>query len=280
MDNLVEQFLNLIKKIEYTTNSPIKIIAFDFDCTLIPFHTGGSYQIYNSDGHLKDDILEEFFPEADWLRLLIITLVEMQIIPAIVSHSDARFVPKGTKGFKGGIELIQPLMSELIPGDIFQNDNIIAYSRPNDGTFEHKNHHINDLIQGLNKRLNTNYNLNNVLLIDDTFDNIIRSIGYQCLYSDYKNTGLSFGSPLKDLPKYLEQLSNQVDEQYNRPDGTSMGLTYVPYKETEQKGGVVKGGMCELSNKYLKDNWVYLMPLVPLVGLAIGAKLYWNKNSE
>jgi hypothetical protein len=286
MDILVDSFLTLIKKVESITNSQIKIVAFDFDCTLIPFHTGGAYQIYDSDGNLKQNILDEFFPEADWIRILIITLVEMNIIPAIVSHSDKRFVPRNSIGTRGGIELIQPLISELIPGDIFQNDNIIAYSDPNDGSFEHKNHHINELVTRLNKKLNTSYNLSNVLLIDDTFDNIFKSIGYQCIYSDYKTTRLSFGAPLKDLSRYIEQLSNQLDQQQNTPDGKSYGLTFLPYSEIDKNTNKDNYHLNELhsdinetssifSNKYLKENWFYIMPLV---GLAIGAKLYWNKN--
>ena len=115
MEDLIKKFLNLIEHIENKTGNPIKIVAFDFDCTLIPFHTGGAAPIYDKNGELKKDIVSTFFPEADWIRLLIIALVETGKIPAICSHSDKRFLPPGGEdiGFRGGVELILPLLSEL-----------------------------------------------------------------------------------------------------------------------------------------------------------------------
>ena len=259
MDSLVHTFLDLIKKVESITGYPIKIVAFDFDCTLIPFHTTGSYQIYQEDGKLKPGVLDKFFPEKEWIQLLIIGLVESGKIPAIASHSDTRFIPPNgkQKGYRGGVDLILPLVDSLLPGDLFKTDNVIAYSREQDGSFKDKNQQIQDLVTGLNMRLKTQYGLENILLIDDTWQNIDRCQGYHSIYSDFKGTGLSLGSKLKDLPLYLDTLDKQLNKQVKN----KQGLT------------ILKESIFTLPG----SPWMYI---VPAIGLVVTAKFFIDKTSN
>lgn len=266
MRDLIQKFLNLIEYIENKTGNSIKIVSFDFDCTLIPFHTGGAFPIYDKENKLKPDVINKFFPEADWIRLLVIALVESERIPAICSHSDMKFVPSGCEelGYRGGIELIQPLLSELIPGEIFQSDNIIAFSRKEDDSYKNKNLHITELLTNLNNKLKTNYQRENVLLIDDTITNVLKADGYQCLFSDYKTIGLSFGSKFNDLYSYLDMLKEQVDIQIKEKYGFNINVNGID----NNKFNI---GELELPGK----PWMYILPVI---GLAVGAKLLINKN--
>ena len=58
------------------------------------------------------------------------------------------------------------------------------------------------------------YSLENILLIDDSLNNIINGRGYQCLHSDFMRTGLSFTTYDSDFTLvYLELLNRQIDQQ-------------------------------------------------------------------
>jgi len=220
LDFLVRDFIQIIRKIECSTGYPIKILALDFDCTLIPFHTGGSYQIYDQDGNFKNDLLKIFFPNPDFIHLLVTKLRENGIQPAIASHSDPRFNDKD-KGLIGGQKLILSLLKRLFPNDnIFNVKNVIAYSNPYNGTFTNKNMHIKQLVDNYNQNgMNQNYGWNkqctmkNVLLIDDSFNNISGALGHHGLYSNFLETSLSLGCKIEFMKIYLEHLNKQVDTQ-------------------------------------------------------------------
>ena len=184
LDFLVRDFIQIIRKIECSTGYPIKILALDFDCTLIPFHTGGSYQIYDQDGNFKNDLLKIFFPNPDFIHLLVTKLRENGIQPAIASHSDPRFNDKD-KGLIGGQKLILSLLKRLFPNDnIFNVKNVIAYSNPYNGTFTNKNMHIKQLVDNYNQNgMNQNYGWNK-----PKFDDI-RNVKWDCIIVDEVHYG-------------------------------------------------------------------------------------------
>jgi len=215
IQEIVDSFYNIIKKIEAHVNYPIKIVAFDFDCTLIPFHTTGCYTIHNSDGTINSDIMKQFFPYPELLTGFIYGLMKKGIKPAITSHSDQRFNSLNVQGLLGGSNLIIPLLCELFQrNDIFNENNVVAFSNPYDGTFTNKNSHIKQLVQNLNKQNKANqYQIQNVLLIDDTFNNIKCADSFQSIFSNFKGSSLSFGCNIDMIKIYIQMLNNQVDVQ-------------------------------------------------------------------
>jgi len=235
MQNIIESFLNIIKTIETHSGYPIKVIAFDFDCTLIPFHTTGCYAIHHPDGHVDPDVLNKFFPNPDLLKGFINGLIKNGIKPAITSHSDQRFNSTNIEGLLGGSNLILPLLQTLFDGnEIFNESNVIAFSHPTDGSFTHKNIHIKKLVQNIN---DNNVATENVLLIDDTIHNILKTEGFQSLYSNFKGTGLSFGCDIDMIKIYVNMLKQQVDTQIKENYGFTIKQP-DPEPEIEKKPGI------------------------------------------
>lgn len=280
MQDIIELFYNIIKKIEAHTNYPIKIIAFDFDCTLIPFHTTGCYTIHNKDGSINSKIFKDFFPYPEVLKGFIYGLLEKGIQPAITSHSDQRFNNCNIKDMVGGNNLIIPLMRELFQqDDIFNKNNVVAFSHPTDGTFTNKNTHIKRLVQNLNDH--DQYKIQNVLLIDDTINNIKCVDNFQSIFSNFRGSGLSFGCNLKSIKNYIEMLNKQVDIQIRDNYGFTCkdSNTFTEQNVTDSKSNIIESNTKDTTTITIHNGSRLILVCGIMMVLMACHLMIYNKNN-
>ncbi len=292
MQDIINSFYDIIKQIEQHTKYQIHIIAFDFDCTLIPFHTTGCYTINYKNGLIDPTIMKQFFPHPSLITAFIYGLIEKGLIPAVISHSDQRFNNTNTEGVVGGTNLIIPLLHELFKGDnIFDKNNVIAFSNPDDGTFTHKNVHIRKLVSNLNKCYGTNYVTENVLLIDDTINNIKRLDRFQSIFSNFRGSGLSFGCDIDMIKIYVKMLREQVNIQIRDNYGFTINSNInsnanmenemqVKNDQINNKYPLVDTKLMKIENEYFACDSTWLIVMGGLVLVYSANKIMTNMYTK